>query len=69
MSRGAVTAELMQVGCEFVTRFGLAERIIRNHSPDGRRRCRGCTLPGYGTPHAVWPCLIHEFATGAAAAG
>ena len=35
---------------------GMALRLVDDHVPDDRGLCRGCTTPGYGTPHAHWPC-------------
>jgi hypothetical protein len=48
---------------ELIARFGDAERTRALHAPDGNQRCRTCTTPGYGTPYAPWPCLLHVVAT------
>jgi hypothetical protein len=32
------------------------ERLLALHTPDAAGHCRGCTTPGYGTPHGRWPC-------------
>jgi hypothetical protein len=45
---------------------GGANRLLARHIPDDAGRCRGCTVPGTGTPDATWPCQIHRFASAAA---
>lgn len=37
-------------------------RLLERHVPDGRGRCRGCTVPGYGTPSGTWPCVLRRHA-------
>lgn len=44
---------------------GGPERLLRKHVDDGHGRCRGCAMPGTGTPRDVWPCAIHWFAEAA----
>ena len=51
---------------ELIARFGDPERTRAEHVPDENQRCCACTRPGYGTPHAPWPCLLHVIATVAA---
>lgn len=41
-------------------------RLIRDHVPDPHQRCRACTTPGTGTPHAHWPCILAGLARAAA---
>src|SRR5690349_21184055 len=45
---------------------GGAERLMTIHAPNESGRCRGCTFPGTGTPHGVWPCPLHHWAVAAA---
>jgi hypothetical protein len=33
-------------------------RLLAQHTHDGQGRCRGCRVPGYGTPGGHWPCLL-----------
>jgi len=40
-------------------------RLLAVHVPNVAGRCCGCTLPGTGLPHAVWPCSIHFYAAAA----
>jgi hypothetical protein len=37
-------------------------RLLERHVPDGHGRCRGCTVPGYGTPSGTWPWVLHRCA-------
>lgn len=37
---------------------GAAERLREEHVPDEHGRCRGCTMPGTGTPYAHSPCSL-----------
>lgn len=54
------------VAVEFMIRFGLASRLLAAHVPNERGRCKACTAPGYGTPHEMWPCVVHTIAASAA---
>lgn len=36
----------------------LYRRLLAEHTPDARGRCRSCTVPGTGLPGARWPCII-----------
>lgn len=40
----------------------LRARLLDEHTDDGNGRCRGCRVPGYGTPGAHWPCLLATLA-------
>jgi hypothetical protein len=40
---------------------GMAERLMAEHSDDGRGRCRGCPVGGQRGRHA-WPCTIYQAA-------
>jgi hypothetical protein len=40
--------------------------LIAEHTPDGHGHCRGCRVPGYGTPGGHWPCLLATLASAAA---
>ncbi|MGI5129083.1 hypothetical protein ACQEVB_19920 [Pseudonocardia sp. CA-107938] len=33
-------------------------RLLADHVPDEKGRCRGCTRPGTGTPMGWWPCTL-----------
>lgn len=33
-------------------------RLLAEHVPDARGRCRGCGFPGTGTPHVPSPCSL-----------
>lgn len=44
---------------------GVRARLIATHTDDGNGRCRGCTVPGYGTPGGRWPCLLASVAIAA----
>jgi 2-keto-3-deoxy-galactonokinase len=37
-------------------------RILANHVPDDRGRCRACGMPGTGTPYVRWPCSLASVA-------
>ncbi|TAK32309.1 MAG: hypothetical protein EPO40_03000 [Myxococcaceae bacterium] len=39
-------------------------RLLDDHTPaaNGCGRCRACTVPGTGSPGAVWPCSMHQLA-------
>lgn len=59
-------------GLREATRFIAAQpsgpqRLLARHLPDEQGRCRGCTVPGYGTPDKPWPCVITKMAQAAAA--
>lgn len=41
---------------------GVARKLLADHKPDETGKCVGCTLPGYGTPAAQWPCSLRELA-------
>jgi hypothetical protein len=43
-------------------------RMLASHVPDVDGLCkhRQCGLPGYGTPHVVWPCSSWTAANAAA---
>lgn len=41
----------------------LRARLLAEHVDDGHGRCRGCRVPGYGTPGGRWPCLLAALAT------
>jgi len=40
---------------------GMADRLIAEHSDDGRGRCRGCPVGGQRGQH-TWPCTIRQAA-------
>ena len=40
----------------------LVQRISLAHVPDASERCRGCAVPGFGTPGARWPCVLATLA-------
>jgi hypothetical protein len=40
-------------------------RLIADHVPDDKGRCRGCTRPGTGTPMDYWPCTLSTAADAA----
>ena len=40
-------------------------RLIAEHVPDDKGRCRGCTRPGTGTPMDYWPCTLSTAADAA----
>lgn len=40
----------------------LRARLLAEHRPDHRGRCRACRVPGYGTPGSRWPCVLAELA-------
>jgi hypothetical protein len=65
-TRGPGVKPVIAAAAELLARFGDPERTCLEHVPDEDRRCRACTTPGYGTPHAPWPCLLHIIATDAA---
>lgn len=44
---------------------GGPHRLLSEHRPDDRGRCRGCTAPGTGIPHASWPCAMAVLANAA----
>jgi hypothetical protein len=33
-------------------------RLLAEHVPDRKGRCRGCGFPGTGTPHVPSPCAL-----------
>lgn len=41
----------------------LVEALLRDHRPDGARRCCGCALDPLQRP--AWPCTPHLLATAA----
>jgi len=41
----------------------LRARLLAEHTNDGNGRCKGCRVPGYGTPGGHWPCLLATLAT------
>jgi hypothetical protein len=45
---------------------GGAERLLRVHRADENDLCRGCGVPGRGTPHTRWPCSVAQLAQAAA---
>lgn len=52
---------------EFISRQpGGPKRLLAAYVPDEHGRCRGCTIPGTGTPFEPWPCKIHYYAASAA---
>ncbi|QJY46629.1 hypothetical protein [Pseudonocardia broussonetiae] len=40
-------------------------RMLAEHRPAANGRCRSCTQPGTGVPHAPWPCSAHNLAAAA----
>lgn len=42
-------------------------RLLAEHRPDARARCRACRTPGTGTPGAPWPCTLARLARAAQA--
>jgi hypothetical protein len=40
-------------------------RLLTDHVPDDKGRCRGCTRPGTGTPMDYWPCTLSTAADAA----
>lgn len=44
---------------------GVAQRLLAEHLPDGRGRCRACTRPGTGIPGTAWPCALQLYAAAA----
>ena len=42
------------------------QRLLENHVPTPRGRCRGCTQGGTGIPAVVWPCGPRTLAEAAA---
>ncbi len=48
-----------------VSQPGMAERLMEEHSDDGRGRCRGCPVGGQRGRHS-WPCTLHRAAVEAA---
>jgi hypothetical protein len=40
----------------------VVQRLIVEHVPDAKNRCRGCTLPGTGSPNEPWPCPLRKLA-------
>lgn len=40
-------------------------RLLAQHVPDTHGYCRGCGMPGTGTPHLVAPCGLWEVADAA----
>lgn len=40
----------------------LRARLLAEHTDDGAGRCRGCRVPGHGTPSGQWPCLLATLA-------
>lgn len=38
-------------------------RMLAEHLPAASGRCRSCTRPGTGVPHAPWPCSAHGMAS------
>lgn len=43
----------------------VVDRMLAAHRPAENGRCRCCTQPGTGVPHAPWPCPPHELAAAA----
>jgi hypothetical protein len=44
-------------------------RLLAEHVPDRKGRCRGCGLPGTGTPHVPAPCALWLVAEAASRIG
>ena len=37
---------------------GVADLLLKAHTPDGSNRCRVCSTDGTGSAHVVWPCNL-----------
>lgn len=44
----------------------ITRRLLERHIADGGGRCRGCTMPGTGSPAERWPCALYFYAEAAA---
>ena len=44
-------------------------RLLAEHVPDRKGRCRGCGFPGTGTPHVPAPCALWLVAEAASRIG
>jgi hypothetical protein len=44
-------------------------RLLAEHLPDRKGRCRGCGFPGTGTPHVPAPCALWLVAEAASRIG
>lgn len=48
---------------------GVVENLLKEHVPDEKGRCSGCTKPGTGIPEKPWPCSLRWFADQARSEG
>jgi hypothetical protein len=47
---------------ELAPMVGVWRRLLEEHQPDGRGRCRSCTRGGTGISAIVWPCTLFAVA-------
>jgi hypothetical protein len=58
-STGSDGSDAPSVLVEMLIRWpDMRARLLAEHTDDGNGRCRGCTVPGYGTPGGRWPCVL-----------
>jgi hypothetical protein len=48
--------EPSRVAMELACMPAVVARLLREHVPDQKGRCRGCGFPGTGTPYLEAPC-------------